>query len=49
MKHLIEDEVNENELEALYGGSGSGADCTVRLNCTSKWFSDEDNDENIVF
>lgn len=48
MKQLIENQVGENELEELYGGSGSG-DCTVRITCTEKWFSDEDGEENIIF
>lgn len=48
MKQLIEDQVNDEELEELYGGSGSD-DCMVRLNCTIKVFSDEDSEENVIF
>lgn len=48
MKQLIDNQVDESELEELHGGSGSG-NCTVDLTCGTKWFSDEDNEENIVF
>jgi len=45
-----ENQVNENELENLYGG-GSG-DCTVEFDCFCKrktGFADEDDQENVVF
>lgn len=48
MKELIENQVNENELEEVYGGSGSG-DCIVRINCNDKMYSDEDGEENVIF
>lgn len=46
MKQLIEEHVNEEELEELFGGSGN---CTVDISCGTKIFSDEDSEENIVF
>lgn len=48
MKQLIEEHVNEDELEELFGGSGSGG-CTIDLTCGMKIYSDEDSEENIVF
>lgn len=46
MQELVENQVNDEELEEVYGGSGS---CTVDLSCGFKIYSDEDNEENIVF
>ena len=46
MKRLIENQVDENELEELYGGSGSGCGCHNACHLTKSWgYADEDNDE----
>jgi len=47
MKRLIDNQVNENELEELYGGSGSGSGCQCDSAC-KKGISDED-DDSILF
>lgn len=49
-----ENQVNENELENLYGGESGGEcdKCTVRFGCIcdEKWgFADEEDQENVVF
>ena len=54
MKKLVENQfdvnqVNENELEELYGGSGDSESCGCRRICKEGSFSDEDSEENIVF
>ena len=44
-----ESQMNENEIENLYGGSGG---CIVKFTCVcdDKWgFADEDDQENVVF
>ena len=44
-----ENQVNENELENLYGGESG---CTVEFDCicrTRVVFADEDDQENVVF
>lgn len=48
-----ENQVNENELEKLYGGSGDiECDCYQTL-CKSvkgtSWYSDEDDKGNVIF
>jgi len=48
MKRLIDNQVNENELEELYGGSGSGSSgCECNTAC-KKGLADED-DDSILF
>jgi bacteriocin-like protein len=54
MKKLVENQfdesqINENELEKVYGGESGG--CTVNFDClcNNRAWADEDNQENIVF
>ena len=52
MKRLVENsfdenQVNENELEELYGGSGT--DCGCDRICKKVSYADEDSEGNLVF
>ena len=46
VNQAIENPVNENELDEIYGGGSGESGCS--FSCSVN-FADEDNDDNVVF